>query len=76
MIARETGWLGETRAAFYIRMHGMRLITRRFRAAHGEIDLIAQDGGTLVFIEVKARPRGRLDDGLKAVNAEKRKHIR
>ena len=76
MKAQETGWLGETRAALYLRMHGMKLIARRFRAAHGEIDLIARDGGTLVFVEVKTRPNGRLDDGLRAVNADKRKHIR
>ena len=76
MKAQETGWLGETRALLYLRKQGMRVLCRRFRAAHGEIDLIARDGETLVFIEVKTRPKGRLDEGLKAVNAEKRTRIR
>ncbi len=76
MKIQETGWLGELRAAAYLKRHGMRIIERRYRAAHGEIDLIAREGTTLVFIEVKTRPRGRLDSGLSAVNAEKRGHIR
>lgn len=73
---RETGWLGELRAAAYLKRQGMRVLHRRYRTAHGEIDLIAREGKTIVFIEVKTRPRGRLDSGLKAVNAEKRAHIR
>ena len=76
MSSQQTGWLGETRAALYVRRQGMRLLARRYRAAHGEVDLIAQDQGTLVFIEVKARPHGHLDDGFRAVNAEKRRRLR
>ena len=72
----ETGWLGEVRAAAFLRRQGMRILKKRYRTSHGEIDLIAQEGKTLVFIEVKTRPRGRLDSGLSAVNAEKRGHIR
>ena len=71
-----TGWLGEVRAAVFLRKQGMRILEKRYRTAHGEIDLIARDGSTLVFIEVKTRPRGRLDSGLSAVDAEKRGHIR
>ena len=41
MNSYETGWLGEARAAAYLRRRGMRVLSRRFRAAHGEIDLIA-----------------------------------
>ena len=76
MNIRETGLLGEIRAAAYLRRRGMRILARRYRTAHGEIDLIAREGTTLVFVEVKTRPRGRLDSGLAAVNAEKRGHIR
>ena len=76
MNIRETGLLGEIRAAAFLRRQGMRILARRYRTAHGEIDLIAREGTTLVFIEVKTRPRGRLDSGLAAVNAEKRGHIR
>lgn len=76
MNIRETGLLGEARAAMYLRRQGMRILERRWRAAHGEIDLIAREGNTIVFVEVKTRLRGRLDSGLQAVNAEKRGHIR
>ncbi len=72
----ETGLLGELRAAAYLKRQGLRIVARRWRAAHGEIDLIAREGNTLVFVEVKTRPKGHLDSGLKAVNAEKRGHIR
>jgi len=34
----------------------MQILARRHRTPHGEIDLIAQDGEVLVFVEVKARP--------------------
>jgi putative endonuclease len=34
---------------------GLTIVTRRFKAAHGELDLVAMDGDTLVFIEVKHR---------------------
>ncbi len=76
MNVQKIGLLGELRAAAYLKRQGMRILEKRWRAAHGEIDLIALDGNTLVFVEVKTRPHGRLDSGLKAVNAEKRSHIR
>ena len=76
MNIRETGLLGEMRAAAFLRRQGMRILEKRWRAAHGEIDLIAREGNTVVFVEVKTRPRGRLDSGLAAVNAEKRGHLR
>ncbi len=75
MNSQAIGWLGEMRAAAYARRQGMKVIARRFRARRGEIDLIAREGNALVFIEVKARPRGRLGEGALAVNAEKRRHL-
>lgn len=54
----------------------MRILRARYRAPHGEIDLIVQDGDTLCFIEVKARLEGRLGDGVAAVTADKRRRVR
>jgi len=71
-----TGLRGERRAARYLRRQGMRILEKRYRARHGEIDLIARDGDAVVFVEVKARPRGNAGDGLTAVNGEKRRHLR
>ncbi|NLV79449.1 MAG: YraN family protein [Rhodococcus sp.] len=52
---REVGILGEDLAAEYLERAGMTVLERNWRCRHGELDLIAQDGATLVFIEVKTR---------------------
>ena len=54
-------WLGdrgERAAARFLRRRGMRVLTRGYRTRSGEIDLIARDGETLVFVEVKSRQWG------------------
>jgi len=48
------GKKGENRAVQALEAAGMSIITRNFRSRMGEIDIIALDGETLVFIEVKA----------------------
>ena len=72
----EIGLQGEKQAASYLRRQGMRILEKRFRPPHGEIDLIVRDGDTLVFVEVKARPNSAEGQGLIAVNAKKRGHLR
>ena len=72
----QEGLLGEMRAARQMKKQGMRILERRYRTAHGEIDLIAPEGDTLVFIEVKARAKGKMGAGAQAVNREKQKHLR
>lgn len=47
----------EDRAAEYLLNLGYTLVTRRFRVKSGEIDIVALDGETLVFVEVKFRER-------------------
>lgn len=46
---------GETAAAAHLESMGYRLVARNVRYRHGEIDLVAMDGETLVFVEVKTR---------------------
>jgi len=46
---------GENLAARHLRNLGYRIITRNFRCPLGEIDIVARDGSTLVFCEVKTR---------------------
>ena len=70
-----TGLRGEMQAARYLRRQGMRVLARRYRTPHGEIDLIARDGEYLVFVEVKTRPRGVIGEGAQAVGADKRRHL-
>lgn len=70
------GRRGEQVAARYLRRRGWRIIGRNFAAAGGEIDLIALDRATLVFIEVKTRIDGEIWTPAAAVDERKRERIR
>jgi putative endonuclease len=52
---RALGRLGEEAAAAHLRQRGFAVLERNVRTRHGEIDLIAWDGSTLAFVEVKTR---------------------
>ncbi len=54
-IAERKGRKAETLAVWWLRLHGYRIIARRQKTPKGEIDIIAERGKTLVFVEVKAR---------------------
>jgi putative endonuclease len=49
------GMESETAAVKYLKKKGYKIIERNFKTKYGEIDIIAKDGETIVFIEVKAR---------------------
>ena len=49
------GRAGEDAAADYLVAKGYTIVTRRWRGSGGEIDIVALDGDTLVFVEVKTR---------------------
>ena len=53
--AEKRGHLAETTALLLLRLKGYRLLARRFKSYHGEIDLIVRRGETTAFVEVKAR---------------------
>jgi putative endonuclease len=69
---RLLGDRGERAAARFLRRRGLRVLLRGYRARSGEIDLIAREGDTLVFVEVKARRQG---VPAEAVTAEKQRRI-
>ena len=52
------GKLGESLAVEELERRGYAIVARRYRTRHGEIDIVAEDGDTLVFVEVKARASG------------------
>ena len=52
---QQLGEAGEALAARLLRQRGYKIIETNYRNSLGEIDLIARDGNTLVFVEVKAR---------------------
>ncbi len=55
MKRKALGSWGEAQALGFLENQGMQLICRNFRVREGEIDLIMEDGGILVFVEVKTR---------------------
>ena len=73
--SQETGRLYEQRAAEYLKAQGYALIARNYRCRGGEIDLIARDGETYVFCEVKARARGEWGRPEDMVDREKQRRI-
>jgi putative endonuclease len=69
------GELGERIAARWLARRGWRVLARRFRSGHRDIDLIAERSGTVAFVEVKAR-RGRwYGDPVEAVHWRKRREL-
>ncbi len=67
---------GEERAAVYLDSKGYEILERNFRCPFGEIDIIAMDGETLCFIEVKTRRSLRFGTPAEAVSRRKEMHIR
>ncbi|HEY0218914.1 MAG TPA: YraN family protein [Afipia sp.] len=63
--AFQTGISAESRACVLLLAKGYRILARRFRTPHGEIDVVARRRDVLVFVEVKARAA--LDDAAYAV---------
>jgi putative endonuclease len=55
--AEARGRRAERRAAWWLRLHGWRILGERLRVPAGEVDLVARRGKTLAFIEVKWRDR-------------------
>lgn len=69
------GRLGEAAAERFLRTLGFRILQRRFRTRRGEVDLIALEGGTLVFVEVKTRRTPGCGAPSEAVGGLKRSRI-
>ena len=70
------GRRGERIAERYLRRNGYLILERNFRGAGAEIDLVAMDGETLVFVEVKTRRTAQAGMPQEAVNSYKQRHLR
>jgi putative endonuclease len=71
----DLGRAGEVAAARLLERRGLVILERNLRSRLGEIDLLARDGPTLVFVEVKARRGSPGDPPEAAVNARKRARL-
>lgn len=72
LLNRLLGDEGERLACRHLRRSGLKILARNFRDTSGEVDIIARDGDTLVFVEVKTRRGG---EPLEAVTAEKQRRL-
>ena len=69
------GKLGERTAEKFLTSRGFTIIQRNFSTPFGEIDLIAEHDGHLVFVEVKTRRSERFGPPLCAISHAKQKHV-
>ena len=69
------GEAGEAAAASYLEKKDIKILQKNFRSRTGEVDIIALDGETLVFVEVKAWSKFGIDSLEYALNARKQHKI-
>jgi len=72
---RERGLAAEDAAEAHLRSLGYRIVERNLVTKLGEIDLVALDGETLCFVEVKARTHRDFGDAIEAVRRRKRERL-
>ena len=70
------GRYGEILAALLLKLKGYRIQDRNYRNSFGELDIVAQKGRVLVFVEVKTRSSQRYGQAAEAVGIQKQERIR
>ena len=69
------GECGENAAAKYLRRRGLKIVARRSRSRIGELDLVAVEGRTVVFVEVKTRRPDAKGSAAEAVDERKQQQL-
>jgi putative endonuclease len=69
------GVAAEALAAGYLEERGLKIIARNYRCRLGEIDLIARQGGTTIFIEVRSRKSSAFGGAAGSITARKRARL-
>lgn len=69
------GNLAEQMALLYLQRHGLKLLEKNWSCKYGEIDLIMQDGKSLVFVEVKYRKQQKWGNAIETITPHKRQKI-
>jgi putative endonuclease len=72
---QQFGELGERIAERWLRRQGWRVVQRRFRVGHRDIDLVVERAGTIAFVEVKARRGLQFGDPVEAVTFTKQREL-
>lgn len=73
---RSTGQRGEDAAARYLRKHGYTILERNVRLGRNEVDIIARDGDTIAFVEVRSRTETDAIPPEDTVGPRKQQHLR
>lgn len=69
------GRIGENLAVAELTKRGYAILDRRYRTRYGEIDIIAEHNGTVVFVEVKARVTSEFGSAAEAVTPYKQRQV-
>jgi putative endonuclease len=69
------GKAGEDLAVTELERRGYAIVARRYRTRHGEIDIVANDGETTVFVEVKARATAEFGRAAEAITRQKQRRL-
>lgn len=72
---QQQGYAGEAMAADLLKTKGYRILDRNFRCREGEIDLVAQHRGIIVFVEVKLRRSTTFGTAAEAITREKLRRL-
>ncbi len=72
---QDFGKKSESIATTHLKKHGYKILEQNYRTKLGEIDIIAKDKDTLVFVEVKARRSDRFGNPKYAVTSKKQRKI-
>ena len=75
MLKQLLGKFAENRAESLLAAAGLRILKRNYRCRHGEIDIIAHDGDTLVFVEVRCRSRQDYGSAAESITPAKQRRI-
>jgi putative endonuclease len=76
MNKQQKGRLGEDLAARFLEERGYRIVQRNYRFDRGEIDIVAQDGRELVFVEVKTRENEQFGSPEESITPSKEEQLK
>ena len=72
---RELGQSGEDYATMHLINAGLDILERNYRCPKGEMDIIAKEGSTIVFVEVRTRSSGRFGWGEETITPQKKARL-
>ena len=75
MQRQRLGRRGEALPRRHLESRGYVMVEANYRTRHGEIDLVAEENGTLVFIEVRTKSTGGFGSPEESITPEKREHL-